>query len=55
MQLHLCRNGSKINGVVQCNLDTEVKSVTLVYVDGTRGWKDIQDSTVKCYRSSILL
>ena len=42
----LCRNGSKING--ECsntNLSTESQSVTLIYVDGTKGWQDIQDST----------
>jgi len=44
--LILCRNGSKING--QCSnatLDTESQSVTLIYVDGTKGWQDIHDST----------
>ena len=42
----LCRNGSKING--QCTnatLNTESQSVTLIYVDDTKGWQDIQDST----------
>ena len=42
----LCRNGSKING--ECDnakLTTESQSVTLIYVDGTKGWQDIQDST----------
>ena len=42
----LCRNGSKING--NCNnadLTTESQSVTLIYVDGTKGWQDIHDST----------
>ena len=42
----LCRNGSKIGG--QCNntqLTTESQSVTLIYVDGTKGWMDIHDST----------
>ena len=42
----LCRNGSKING--QCTnatLNTEAQSVTLIYVDGTKGWQDIHDST----------
>jgi hypothetical protein len=42
----ICRGGSKING--QCTnsiLDTESQSVTLIYVDGTKGWQDIQDST----------
>ena len=42
----ICRNGSKING--QCTnstLSTEAQSVTLIYVDSTKGWQDIQDST----------
>ena len=42
----VCRNSSKING--SCNnatLDTTGQSVTLVYVDGTRGWKNVTDST----------
>ena len=42
----LCRNGSKING--SCNnsvLNTQSQSVTLIYVDGTKGWQDIHDST----------
>jgi len=42
----LCRNGSKICGVSQnANLNTESQSVTLIYVDGTKGWQDIHDST----------
>ena len=42
----LCRNGSKINGVCQnSQLTTESQSVTLIYVDGTKGWQDIHDST----------
>jgi hypothetical protein len=42
----LARNGSKING--QCAgavLSTESQSVTLIYVDATKGWQDIHDST----------
>jgi hypothetical protein len=42
----LCRNSSKING--SCNnasLSTKGQSITLVYVDGTRGWKNTMDST----------
>ncbi len=40
------RGGSKINGVCECaTLDTESQSVTLIYVDGTKGWQDIHDST----------
>jgi len=42
----LCNNGSKINGVAQtASLTTESQSVTLIYVDGTKGWQDIHDST----------
>ena len=40
------RNGSKIGGA--CNnavLNTEGQSVTLIYVDGTRGWLNIQTDT----------
>ena len=40
-------NGSeKIGGVAaDAILSTEGQSVTFVYVDGTEGWKNIQDST----------
>ena len=42
----LCRNGSLINaGSVNPSLYTEGQSITLVYVDGTRGWKNTMDST----------
>jgi len=42
----LCRNGSKINGVCSnAVLNTESQSITLIYVDGTKGWQDVQDST----------
>ena len=42
----VCRNGSKINGSCgNATLNTEDQSVTLVYVDGTRGWKTVNDST----------
>ena len=42
----VCRNGSKINGgCFNALLNTSGQSVTLIYVDGTRGWKNIQDST----------
>ena len=42
----VCRGGSKING--ECHnaeLSTQSQSVTLIYVDGTKGWQDIHDST----------
>tara|TARA_A100001011_G_scaffold39752_1_gene37524 strand:- start:5745 stop:7073 length:1329 start_codon:yes stop_codon:yes gene_type:complete len=42
----VARNGSKINGQCACaTLNTESQSVTLIYVDGTKGWQDIHDST----------
>ena len=42
----LARNGSKINaGCNDAYLTGAGQSVTLLYVDGTRGWQDIQDST----------
>ena len=42
----LGRNGSKINGNCLCaTLSTESLSVTLIYVDGTKGWQEIHDST----------
>ena len=40
------RGGSKINGTCfDAVLNTESQSVTLIYVDGTKGWQDIHDST----------
>ena len=42
----LCNNGSKINGVASAaKLSTQSQSVTLIYVDATKGWQDINDST----------
>ena len=42
----ICRNGSNINGgAFNTCLSTESQSVTLIYVDGTKGWQDIHDST----------
>ena len=41
----ICRNSSKINGnCFNATLNTEAQSVTLIYVDGTKGWQDIHDS-----------
>ena len=51
----LSRNGSKING--QCEdatLRTESQSVTLIYVDGTKGWQDIHDSTANVTGGSFV-
>jgi hypothetical protein len=42
----ICRNSSKINGeCANANLSTQGQSITLVYVDATRGWKNTMDST----------
>ena len=42
----LGRGGSKINGVCEdATLNTKDQSVTMVYVDGTKGWQDVHDST----------
>ena len=44
--LTICRNSSKING--GCNnaiIETKGVAFTLVYVDGTRGWKQTSDAT----------
>jgi hypothetical protein len=42
----LCNNGNKINGVcATAKLSTQNQSVSLIYVDATKGWQDIQDST----------
>jgi len=40
------RNGSPIGGIsANAILSTEGQSVTFIYVDGTEGWKNVQDST----------
>ena len=42
----ICRNSSKIGGVcANATLSTQGQSITLVYVDATEGWKNVQDST----------
>ena len=42
----LANNSSKINGVCgNVILNTEDQSITLIYVDSTRGWRTVQDST----------
>jgi hypothetical protein len=49
------RNGSKINGICSCgNLNTESQSVTLIYVDGTKGWQDIHDSTANVQGATFI-
>ena len=42
----LCRNGSKLAGqCVNATIGTEGGSISLIYVDGTRGWLNIQTDT----------
>jgi len=42
----VARNGSPIGGIAaDAFLSTEGQSVTFIYVDGTEGWKNVQDST----------
>jgi hypothetical protein len=42
----LCNNGNKINGIcATAKLSTQNQSVSLIYVDATKGWQDIQDSS----------
>jgi hypothetical protein len=42
----LGRGGSKINGgCFDSTLNTQGQSITMVYIDGTQGWKSVQDST----------
>ena len=51
----LARNGSKINGSCDCaNLTTQGQAVTLVYVDGTKGWQDVADSTSDVLKHTFL-
>ena len=42
----LNRNGEPIGGIAaNATLSTSNQSITLIYVDGTRGWQTVQDST----------
>ena len=54
--LTICRGGSKINGIcANAALNTESQSVTLIYVDGTKGWQDIHDSTSDVTGSEFII
>ena len=53
--LTIGRAGSKINGECNCaTLSTEGQAVTLVYVDGTKGWQDVGDSTSDVIADSFI-
>jgi hypothetical protein len=52
----LCNNGNKINGVCSiASLSTQNQSVSLIYVDATKGWQDIQDSTAGVTGSAYII
>jgi hypothetical protein len=52
----LCNNGSLINGVcATAKLNTQGQSITLVYVDGTKGWKNTMDSTSDVTGASFIV
>ena len=52
----VCRNGSKINGSCANSLfTTQGLSVTLIYVDGTKGWQDVNDSTQNITGDAFIL
>jgi hypothetical protein len=53
--LTICGNSSKIGGVcATVKLSTQGQSVTLVYVDGTQGWKNTMDSTSNVTGASFI-
>jgi len=54
--LTISPNGSeKIGGVAEdAVLNTEGQSVTFVYIDGTEGWKNVQDSTSNVTGTSFI-
>jgi hypothetical protein len=48
--INFCRNGSKMDGTcVNSGISTSGESTTLIYVDGTKGWTSILDSTTNNY------
>ena len=54
--LTICRNSSKINGsCTNSSLSTQGQSITLVYVDGTKGWKNTMDSTSDVTGASFIV
>mgnify|MGYP003138136624 CR=1 FL=1 len=54
--LTLGRGGSKINGACCCaTFTTQGQAVTMIYVDGTKGWQDVNDSTSDVTGGSFIL
>ena len=53
--INFCRNGSKIDGSCSSSpISTNGESTTLIYVDGTKGWTSILDSTTNAYGAEYI-
>jgi hypothetical protein len=53
--INFCRNGSKMDGDCASGvISTNGESTTLIYVDGTKGWTSILDSTTTQYGAAYI-
>jgi len=53
--INFCRNGSKMDGdCASSGISTNGESVTLIYVDGTKGWTSILDNTTAKYGTAYV-
>jgi hypothetical protein len=53
--INFCRNGSKMDGdCSDSGISTNGDSTTLIYVDGTKGWTSILDSTTAQYGAQYI-
>jgi hypothetical protein len=53
--INFCRNGSKMDGdCASGSITTDGESTTLIYVDGTKGWTSILDSTTNTYGAAFI-
>jgi len=53
--ISFCRNGSKVDGACSSgSITTDGESTTLIYVDGTKGWTSILDSTTNTYGAQYI-
>jgi hypothetical protein len=53
--INFCRNGSKMDGTCSnSSIITNGESTTLIYVDGTKGWTSILDSTTTQYGAAYV-
>jgi hypothetical protein len=54
--INFCRNGSKMDGAcASSGIITDGESTTLIYVDGTKGWTSILDSTTNKYGAAYVI